>query len=73
MFSYARTRWVVKRDGSEVPFDRERIKNAVYRAMLSSRLGGSMSDAEEVTRRVLGLLQSDKVDVETIQDRSKKS
>ncbi len=69
MFSYARTRWVVKRDGSEVPFDRERIKNAVYRAMLSSRLGGSMSDAEEVTRRVLGLLQSDKVDVETIQDR----
>lgn len=47
---------VRKRDGTVVPFDRERIKSAIVRAMLVCEEGGEES-AEQVTNAVVSALE----------------
>lgn len=47
---------VKKRDGTVVPFDRERIKSAIYRAMLANG-EGSEADAERITVGVVNYLE----------------
>jgi ribonucleoside-diphosphate reductase alpha chain len=51
-------REVRKRDGTIVPFDRERIKSAVHRAMLACD-EGSEKDAELVTGAVVSALEKE--------------
>ena len=50
---------VRKRDGTIVPFDRERIKSATHRAMLACGEGGE-ADAERVTQGVVLYLEREK-------------
>ncbi|SMD31106.1 adenosylcobalamin-dependent ribonucleoside-diphosphate reductase [Picrophilus oshimae] len=61
--------YVIKRDGSRVPFDKEKITMAIYKAMLSVKFG-SMEDASKLTDAVIDeLLKSDEEPtVERIQD-----
>ena len=42
---------IQKRDGSIVPFDVEKIKTAIYKAMLSSE-EGSLEEAGKVAKRI---------------------
>lgn len=49
---------VRKRDGTLAPFDRERIKSAIYRAMLACSEGGE-EDAERVTIGVVAYLEKE--------------
>lgn len=57
-----------KRDGSTVPFDKQKISRAIYKAMLSVD-NGSFKDAEEITDLVLESIPEGKTpDVEQIQD-----
>ena len=49
---------VRKRDGTIAPFDRERIKSAIYRAMLACS-EGSEEDAERVTVGVIAYLEKE--------------
>ena len=49
---------VRKRDGTIVPFDRERIKNATHRAMLANS-EGSEEDAEKITAGVVAYLEKE--------------
>lgn len=59
---------VIKRDGSEVGFDRSKISRAIYKAMLSSK-NGTFADAERVTDIVLkNLGEVRSATVEQIQD-----
>ena len=62
---------VRKRDGTVVPFDRERIKSAIVRAMLVCEEGGEES-AEQVTTAVVLALEKSmkgrKVYLPTVED-----
>ena len=65
---------VKKRDGSLVPFDIEKIENAVWKSMKASKTG-SKDDAKKVAKEVKGQLRHFKremrsfiPDVEGIQD-----
>ncbi len=59
---------ISKRDGSTVPFDKQKISRAIYKAMLSVN-NGSFKDAEEVTELVIAAIPSGKVpNVEQVQD-----
>jgi len=49
---------VRKRDGTTAPFDRERVKSAIYRAMLACE-EGSEADAERVTASVVAYLEKE--------------
>lgn len=52
---------VVKRDGSIVKFDREKIALAIFKAM-RAKDHGTKSDSERVTNSVLGLIQDNYVE-----------
>lgn len=59
---------VIKRDGTQVPFDESKIKNAVLKAMTATGLP-SPSVADKVTKDVVKALKDNpEPDVETIQD-----
>jgi ribonucleoside-triphosphate reductase (thioredoxin) len=65
---------VRKRDGTVVPFDRERIKSAVHRAMIACG-EGSEADAEKITTGVVAYLEREQKErkdfifsVEDVQD-----
>ena len=49
---------VRKRDGTVVPFDKERVKSAIYRAMLACE-EGSEADAEKVMLAVVAVLDKE--------------
>ncbi len=61
---------MIKRDGKEVSFEPDKITRAIYKAMLSVKIG-SMKDAELLTQKVVASLSNDftKPTVEQIQDR----
>ena len=61
---------MIKRDGKEVTFKPDKITRAIYKAMLSVKIG-SMKDAELLTQKVVASLSNDftKPTVEQIQDR----
>ncbi len=61
---------VIKRDGREVPYERNRIKSAVLKAMEASKEGGSV-DAEfiaECVENEIKVLDKESIGVEVIQD-----
>ena len=58
---------VVKRDGSKVSFDKEKIITAVYKAMLSVKIG-SISDAEQIADNVIQKISGNTVSIEEIQN-----
>ncbi len=61
---------MIKRDGKEVSFEPDKITRAIYKAMLSVKIG-SMKDAELLTQKVVASLSNDFTmpTVEQIQDR----
>ncbi|MHB1663184.1 MAG: ATP cone domain-containing protein, partial [Thermoplasmataceae archaeon] len=61
---------MIKRDGKEVIFQPDKITRAIYKAMLSVKIG-SMKDAELLTQKVVASLSNDftKPTVEQVQDR----
>ncbi len=61
---------VLKRDGTETPFEKDKIVTAIYKAMLAVN-NGTISDAKELTSRVLIDLEKNKKvpTVEQIQDK----
>ena len=61
---------MIKRDGKEVSFEPDKITRAIYKAMLSVKIG-SMKDAELLTQKVVASLSNDftRPTVEQIQDR----
>ncbi len=60
---------VIKRDGSEAKFERDRIITAIYKAMLAVN-NGSMADAKELTAQVIKEIEAagETPTVEKIQD-----
>ncbi|MGB9763078.1 MAG: ribonucleoside triphosphate reductase [Minisyncoccia bacterium] len=63
---------VIKRDGKEVPFDKTRIEEAIFKALTATNEGGK-KDAQELTKKVITLLnrrfkKEEKPHVEQIQD-----
>ncbi|MHB8396261.1 MAG: adenosylcobalamin-dependent ribonucleoside-diphosphate reductase [Thermoplasmataceae archaeon] len=60
---------VIKRDGSEARFERDRIITAIYKAMLAVN-NGSMADAKELTAQVIKEIEAagETPTVEKIQD-----
>ncbi|MCY0852362.1 MAG: adenosylcobalamin-dependent ribonucleoside-diphosphate reductase, partial [Thermoplasma acidophilum] len=59
---------VVKRDGTVVPFEKNKITMAIYKAMLSVK-NGTMKDAEQLADRVVARLKDkERPSVEEIQD-----
>ena len=58
---------VIKRDGREVPYSRERVLSAVFKAMTATGEGGS-ADAEFIAERVERQITGEKIEVEAIQD-----
>ncbi len=61
---------IIKRDGSEVDFDKTKISRAIYKAMLSVK-AGSMKEADEIADRVISEVEKEtlKPTVEQIQDK----
>lgn len=65
-------KFVIKRDGKEVAFDKSRIEEAIYKALTATGEGGKKI-AQELTKKVITLLnrrfkKEDKPHVEQIQD-----
>ncbi len=60
---------VIKRDGSSVPFDKKKIAMAIYKAMLSVKIG-SMEEANKLANHVAKELEkgTEEPSVELIQD-----
>lgn len=58
---------VIKRDGREVPYCRERVLSAVFKAMTASGEGDSAA-AEFIAERVERQITGEKIEVEAIQD-----
>ena len=58
---------VIKRDGREVPYSRDRVISAVFKAMTATGEGGS-ADAEFIAERVERQITGEKIEVEAIQD-----
>lgn len=74
---YSILKYIQKRDGSIVPFDKNRVTQAIFRAMQSADNEGEIKDAEKVAIKVMNTLldirKEKKVriyvpNVETIQD-----
>lgn len=61
---------VIKRDGNIVPFDEEKITNAIEKAMAETKLGVDHQLSLQITRDVVELIKSsnEPIHVETIQD-----
>ncbi len=61
---------IIKRDGTEASFDEGKIIRAIYKAMLSVKVG-TMKDAEEVAKRAVSEISkiTQKPTVEQIQDK----
>ena len=61
---------IIKRDGTEVDFDKTKISRAIYKAMLSVK-AGSMKEADEIADRVISEVEKEtlKPTVEQIQDK----
>ncbi len=61
---------IIKRDGTEAPFDKTKITRAIYKAMLSVKTG-TMKEADRVADRVVSEIAkvTDKPTVEQIQDK----
>ncbi|MBE5809035.1 MAG: anaerobic ribonucleoside triphosphate reductase, partial [Clostridiales bacterium] len=58
-----------KRDGREVPFNEEKITNAVMRAFQASHSAKSRKAGEEVTKQVVHeLMVNESIDVPTVED-----
>jgi Oxygen-sensitive ribonucleoside-triphosphate reductase len=65
-------KFVIKRDGKEVPFDKSRIEEAIFKALTATGEGGK-KDSQELTKKVVTLLnrrfkKDEKPHVEQIQD-----
>ncbi len=59
---------ISKRDGSIVPFDKQKISRAIYKAMLSVK-NGSFKDSEDITEAVISRIPEDSTpSVEQVQD-----
>ena len=65
-----RIKSVIKRDGTEAPFDKTKITRAVYKAMLSVKTG-TMKDADRMADKVVSEVakETDIPTVEQIQDK----
>ncbi|MEM3676449.1 MAG: ATP cone domain-containing protein, partial [Thermoplasmataceae archaeon] len=61
---------IIKRDGTEVDFDKSKITRAIYKAMLSVKTG-SMKEADEIAEKVVREVEKEtlKPTVEQIQDK----
>jgi ribonucleoside-triphosphate reductase len=65
-------KFVIKRDGKEVLFDKSRIEEAIFKALTATGEGGK-KDSQELTKKVVALLnrrfkKDEKPHVEQIQD-----
>ena len=65
-----RIKGIIKRDGTEAPFDKTKITRAIYKAMLSVK-AGTMKEADRIADKVVAEISkvTDRPTVEQIQDK----
>ena len=62
---------VIKRDGSAVDFDSQKIVNAIYKAMEKTEAGLDQELAQKIAQKIVSKLEknsTEKIEVESIQD-----